>query len=145
MNSIWRPHIWRAKGRDTETVEFWPGNRKPCSSPVHLHATGSWRSGRDRITRTSLPNWYDYCIMSLWETEPVKALTMCSTIFVFSITGFICNRNSVAFWGYKPRVGLEDLYWSQHLSLAQGLKQGKELTWLCPPLKIVLYMLATSQ
>lgn len=56
MNSIWRPHIWRAKGRDTETVEFWPGNRKPCSSPVHLHATGSWRSGRDRITRTSLPN-----------------------------------------------------------------------------------------
>ncbi len=39
MKSIWRAHIWKAKGRVTETVEFWPENLKPCSAPVKLHMT----------------------------------------------------------------------------------------------------------
>lgn len=29
MNSIWIAHIWKAKGGDAETVEFWPEKRKP--------------------------------------------------------------------------------------------------------------------
>ncbi len=117
MNSIWRAHIWKAKGRDAETVEFWPEYRKPCSAPVHLHAT-SWWSIKPVRTMTWLPlrfvsklTWllYNKSLrdQTCWSLN--KALTMTGTIFVFSITRFICKRKSLAVWDvnlftFLPRV-----------------------------------------
>lgn len=60
MNSIWRAHIWRAKGREAETVEFWPGNRKPCSDSGA--PSRDWLM--DRITLTSSQTASEICFQT---------------------------------------------------------------------------------
>lgn len=79
MNCIWRAHIWKAKGGDAETVEFWPEKPKTCSTRFQCTFTLADRAlnqtGLHWLLHILPPrfvlNWWDYCIISLWETRPV--------------------------------------------------------------------------